>query len=142
MVLGTDKLTTPLTSVTEPDMTTASSSVQSASSIQTDFLNLLVTQLQNQNPLEPMDGQQMVAQLAQLTSVSELSKLNANFEKSRGVQMVAQVAGLVGHQVAWIDSTNGSTVAGIVDSVELSGDEWVLNVGDQQVGLDSILAIS
>jgi flagellar basal-body rod modification protein FlgD len=132
------------TSAVHTTATDAASSVSKATSqISADaFLTLLAAELQHQDPLEPMDGEQMVAQLAQLSSVSELSKLNENFKNAQGVQMVAQVAGLVGHRVAWIDSTTGRTVAGTVDSVELSGNDWVLNVGDEQVGLDSILAIS
>ena len=54
------------------------SGVQSASQIQIDFMNILITQLQNQNPLEPMDNQEMASQLAQFSSLSQLESLNTN----------------------------------------------------------------
>jgi flagellar basal-body rod modification protein FlgD len=134
-------ITTAATTASSASTTTTSTGT--ASQLSADaFLTLLAAELQNQDPTEPMDGQQMVDQLAQLTSVSELSQLNANFEEAQGTQLVAQVAGLIGHDVAWIDSSSGETVTGTVDSVELSSGAWVVNVGEQQVGLDSVLAIS
>ncbi len=54
---------------------------QSASNIQTDYLNLLVAQLQNQNPLEPMDNNEMASQLAQLSQLGQIETLNASFTK-------------------------------------------------------------
>ena len=45
-----------------------------------EFLTLLVAQLQNQDPLSPMDGQEMAVQLAQFSSVEQLMQLNENVE--------------------------------------------------------------
>ncbi|MEY4592255.1 MAG: hypothetical protein RIR18_1150, partial [Pseudomonadota bacterium] len=53
-----------------------SSSGKSAADLKTDFLNLLVTQLKNQDPLNPMDNAQMTSQLAQINTVSGIEKLN------------------------------------------------------------------
>ena len=44
-----------------------------------DFLNLLVTQLRYQNPLDPMDNTEFVAQLAQFSSLEQMSNLNTAF---------------------------------------------------------------
>lgn len=46
-----------------------------------DFLTLFVTQLQNQDPLNPMDGTQFISQLAQLTQVEQAYNTNSNLEK-------------------------------------------------------------
>ena len=59
-------------------MSTISSGMQTASQIQMDFMKLLITQLQNQNPLEPMENQEMASQLAQFSSLSQLESLNTN----------------------------------------------------------------
>ena len=53
------------------------STVTSASEIQSDYMALLVTQLQNQNPLEPMDNQDMAAQLAQFSQLQQLENVNS-----------------------------------------------------------------
>lgn len=52
-------------------------SVTSASQIQMDYMKLLVTQLQNQNPLEPLDNNDMAAQLAQFSQLSQLESANS-----------------------------------------------------------------
>ena len=51
----------------------------SSSKIQMDYMKLLVTQLQNQNPLEPMDNQAMASQLAQFSQLSQLESMNTSF---------------------------------------------------------------
>ena len=54
---------------------------------QIDFMNLLVVQLQNQNPLEPMDSSQMAAQMAQLGSLQALNDVKSSIQ-----QMVSYLA--------------------------------------------------
>ena len=54
-------------------------STNAASSIQTDYMKLLVAQLQNQNPLEPMDNSEMASQLAQFSQLQLLETMNASF---------------------------------------------------------------
>lgn len=53
-------------------------STASASQIQMDYMKLLVTQLQNQNPLEPMDNNDMASQLAQFSQLQQLEEANGN----------------------------------------------------------------
>ena len=55
------------------------SALSSSSKIQTDYMKLLVTQLQNQNPLEPMDNDQMASQLAQFSQLEQLESMNSSF---------------------------------------------------------------
>jgi len=63
----------------EKAKTMAASQITSASQIQMDYMKLLVTQLQNQNPLEPMDNDQMASQLAQFSSLQQLETMNSSF---------------------------------------------------------------
>ena len=53
--------------------------IASASNIQMDYMRLLVTQLQNQNPLEPMDNNEMASQLAQFSQLSQLESMSSSF---------------------------------------------------------------
>jgi flagellar basal-body rod modification protein FlgD len=55
------------------------SATSSASDIQMDYMNLLVTQLKNQNPLEPLDNKEMTAQLAQFSQLQQLESMSASF---------------------------------------------------------------
>lgn len=52
---------------------------QSASDIQMDYMKLLLAQLQNQNPLEPLDNNEMASQLAQLSQLGQIETLNTSF---------------------------------------------------------------
>jgi flagellar basal-body rod modification protein FlgD len=78
------------------------------------FLKLLVTQMQNQDPLNPMDNAQVTSQMAQINTVSGIEKLNTTVGglNSQFIQMQSlQAATLVGHDV-WLEGnalqvTNG-----------------------------------
>ncbi len=74
----------------------------SANETQDRFLKLLVTQMKNQDPLNPMDNAQVTSQMAQLSTVSGIDKLNATLESLAAGQMAnqsLQAAALIGHHV-------------------------------------------
>jgi flagellar basal-body rod modification protein FlgD len=91
---------------------TASSSANSGSSLQNTFLQLLVTQLQNQDPTNPMDSSQMTSQLAEINTVTGISQLNTSLS-SLSTQLNAgqtsQAALLIGSSV--LAPGNSITVA-------------------------------
>ncbi len=84
---------------------TASSAAQSATSAteaSDRFLKLLVTQMQNQDPLNPMDNAQVTSQMAQINTVTGIDKLNTtmgSMNTSLTQMQMLQSASLVGHQV-------------------------------------------
>ena len=57
----------------------AISDIGTANDIRSSFMKLMVVQLQNQNPLEPLDNNEMASQLAQLSELQQLETLNSNF---------------------------------------------------------------
>jgi len=74
----------------------------SAADIENRFLTLLVSQLRNQDPLNPMDNAQLTTQLAQISTVSGIDKLNTTLSTlaaSLGASQYLQSSGLVGHDV-------------------------------------------
>ena len=92
---------------------------------QEDFLNLLVTQMQYQDPLNPMDNSQMSAQLAQLSTVEGINKLNDTLETMSTYQASTaqfQVAGLIGKQVEAMGSSLAINLGSVSEgSYQLSG---------------------
>jgi flagellar basal-body rod modification protein FlgD len=83
------------------------------------FLKLLVTQLQNQDPLNPMDNAQITSQMAQINTVSGIQTLNTTVQglNTQFVQMQAlQGATLVGHDITLqgnrIDTAGASGIGG------------------------------
>jgi flagellar basal-body rod modification protein FlgD len=92
---------------------TGSTSGTSATDLQNTFLSLLVAQLKNQDPTNPMDSSQMTSQLAQINTVSGISQLNTTLS-SLATQMSAgqqsQAALLIGSTV--LAPGNSVSVAG------------------------------
>jgi len=81
---------------------TSTSTKKKDSLDQADFLKLMTTQLQHQDPLKPMDNSQMVAQMAQLSTVQGISDLNStveSFQTAMSNDQILKGAGLVGHDV-------------------------------------------
>jgi flagellar basal-body rod modification protein FlgD len=79
------------------------------------FLKLLVTQMQNQDPLNPMDNAQVTSQMAQINTVNGIEKLNTTVAGLNGqfVQMqTLQAATLVGHDV-WLQGNALQVTAGV-----------------------------
>ena len=67
-----------------------------------DFLNLLITQLQNQDPLNPTDSTEFTAQLAQFSSLEQLSNVNNNLEQMQNFQAStnnSQAVSLLGKEI-------------------------------------------
>jgi flagellar basal-body rod modification protein FlgD len=73
---------------------------------QTDFLRLMTTQLKQQDPLDPVDNQAMVAQMAQFSSVAGISEMNVSL-KSIAEQISAQTALLADIKAASNPSVQG-----------------------------------
>jgi flagellar basal-body rod modification protein FlgD len=97
----------------------SSSSDTSVTGIQNQFLKLLTTQLQNQDPLNPMDNAQVTSQLAQISTVEGVQQLNTTLQTMLGNTQDAQTmqaASLVGHSVlvpgSALGLANGAGYAG------------------------------
>lgn len=85
-----------------PSASTAAGTAQAAKDAADRFLTLLVAQLQNQDPLNPLDNAQVTTQLAQISTVSGINQLNSTVA-ALGASMQAtqslQAASLIGHDV-------------------------------------------
>lgn len=124
------------TSSAAASTTTATSTTASTNDINPDdFLELLIAQLQTQDPLSPMDTGQMVSQLSTMQMVSEN-------RATRQSQDMVQAMNLLGRTVSWQDQTTGTVHSGQVSAIARNGSEPLLVVGDSQLKLDQIMAIS
>jgi flagellar basal-body rod modification protein FlgD len=81
-----------------------------------DFLKLFVAQMQHQDPMSPMDNEQMVAQMTQLSSVEQLTNLaSTNATMAQSLASSAAV-GLIGRTVTWTDDAD-AVHTGVVEKV-------------------------
>ena len=93
-------LNSSITSTAAAGTTASSQAAQSDAKLKDDlnkFLNLLVTQLKHQDPLDPMDSTEFTSQLVQFASVEQQIHQNANLEKLIGLQQGSQVSSLVNY---------------------------------------------
>ncbi len=97
-----------------------------------DFLQLLVTQLRLQNPLNPLSDQEFSTQLAQYSSLEEMQ--NAN--KSLQSLLFLNASSLVGKEVELSDGTVGQ-----VKSVTVKEEQVVLEVGDSEYNINEVVKV-
>jgi flagellar basal-body rod modification protein FlgD len=119
-----------------------SGSGATAESITFDYMNLLITQLRNQNPLEPMDNNQMASQLSQLASLEQLEQINGNFEKALAAVEISQAATLVGKRVGYPDPETGLPETGLAQRVEVNDGNIQLVVSGKPVDLATVTSVS
>ena len=93
------------------------------------FLKLLIAQLQHQDPLNPMEGTEYTAQLAQFSAVEQSIQTNQKLDNLMSALSLAQADSLIGRTVTSADGR----VSGIVESVQIlsSGSQARLKSGDQ-----------
>ncbi|HCJ57915.1 hypothetical protein SDC9_84952 [bioreactor metagenome] len=98
------------------------------------FLNLLVTQLRYQNPLEPMDDKEFISQMAQFSSLEQAQNTNKITKLNSAYNMVGKII------TATISDETGNLkdIAGIVDSVRVKGNEAYLVVDSKEVPYESV----
>jgi len=116
-----------LTTYNSSSSTTATKS--SSKLGQDDFLKLMTTQLNNQDPTQPMDNSQFLAQIAQFSAVSGIQDMQSslkNLADSFVANQTMQAASLVGHQVVAVGSNatlgTSGTLSGAVDLSQNAND--------------------
>jgi flagellar basal-body rod modification protein FlgD len=110
-----------------------------------DYMKLLVTELQNQNPLEPMDNSEMASQLAQFSQLQQLENMNSNFAKVLAATERTYAGSLMGKEISFVTQTPDAArevTRGIVQEIynDMDG-KIMLSVGDFAIGLDDVLTV-
>ena len=121
------------------------SATNTESNIQMDYMKLLITQLQNQNPLEPLDNNEMASQLAQFSQLQQLESMNTSFAKVLATTELTYANSLIGKEVSFkLETDTGATdiTSGIVEQVYNNVDgEIFLRVGDYMFGLENVITV-
>ena len=105
------------------------------------FLNLLVAQLRYQDPMEPADSNELMAQtsaLAQLDATQQLLQIN---QRALGMQQSVSAVGMIGHEVT-ATGPDGQNLTGVVDGVRYTAGGPVLEIGGNEVALGSVTGVS
>lgn len=123
-----------------PVSAAAAASPQASSLGLQDFLKILLTQLNYQDPLKPMDNQEFMAQMAQFTALEQSQRLNDKFDVLIANQAALQSVGLIGRTVDL--TTNSGNVTGTVTSLSLQGDQPKLSVSTSSGGVLADVSLS
>ncbi len=103
------------------------------------FLQLLMTQLRYQDPLNPLGNQEFIAQQAQFTQISELQKLNKSVNKSNDMM---QASSLIGKTVSLPDPDEPTeTIEGKVTEAKLSANGASIVIDGKSYPMESITSI-
>lgn len=105
-----------------------------------EFLKILVAQLRHQNPLEPMDDKEFIAQMAQFSSLEQLQNMNSfmsemlfNQREMATSILITEALSYIGKEIEAIDPETEENITGIVDKVKLKEGIPYLLIGDSEV---------
>jgi flagellar basal-body rod modification protein FlgD len=108
------------------------------------FLQLMVSELMNQDPLNPMDNTQLVQQIGELRSIAASDQLTTSLQALQTQQSLTTAASLIGKEVSAID-TNGNNVSGTISAVTVQVDQtnnnkrsYQVKIGDQTIDLSNV----
>ena len=131
--------------------TTATSGPESSSSsVFTDpalglgkdaFMKMLLVQIRNQNPLDPMGNTEFIAQLAQFSSLEAMQNLQRTMTEQAAVSNLSASAALIGREIK-IYGPDGEDLFGTVDGIEQFDGKVFLRVGETLVKMSEVLEVN
>ncbi len=131
----------PTTSATSAATGTSSSSGLNSLS-PSDFLNLFVTQLQNQDPLNPTSSDDLLTQTADFSEVQGITQLNQSVTQMLSSQQLTQSAALIGSTVTYQAANGGGAQSGTVSGVSMVNGQAQLTIGSTSVPLAQVQSVT
>ena len=117
------------------------STTQSTSEDKQMFLQLMVAQLRYQDPLNPADSGEFLAQSAQFPSLEKMQDVSDRVGALLGSQMAFGAGAMVGQKVSWIDLDGETTHAGTISGVTFGAEGPVFDIDGTQVPLAQLLSV-
>jgi flagellar basal-body rod modification protein FlgD len=107
----------------------------------TDFINLMVTQLQNQDPLQPTDSSQLLSQMSQIGQLQASTTLQTTLSQIMMQSQLTSAGNLIGKHVTGMDA-QGNTIKGNVNSVKMKSDGVYVELDtNQELSLSQVNSI-
>lgn len=100
-----------------------------------DFLQILITQLQNQDPTSPMEDKEFIAQMAQFSTLEQMSNMSSEFNRLHNLLSSGQAGSMLGKDVEV--ASDGKTIRGTVSEITY-GDIPMVRVNDQYYEFQSV----
>lgn len=93
-----------------------------------DFINLMVTQLQNQDPMSPASNSELLQQMSQIGQLQSQQTLQTSLKDLVLQNNIGGASNLIGKRVEGLDSSSGSTIGGTVEGLSVSKGSVVLKL--------------
>ncbi len=106
-----------------------------------EFLKLFVAQLKNQSPLDPLKGHEFIAQLAQFSSVEQLTNLNTSFADEFKFQQLLGGGDLIGRNATYVDTTLGGMGQGIIQGSMIDDGVTSVMIDNMRIPISNITGI-
>lgn len=110
---------------------------------QDEFLKILIAQLQNQDPMQPMQDRDFIAQMAQFSSVEQMMSMANEIQLLR--QSMGISSDLIGKNVSWYEMNSSRTgivtVSGVVEAITFSDGKQFAIVDGKMVAIDELVKI-
>lgn len=140
-VSSTEGVTSPFTLAGTQPATNADGTTAAATDDKQMFLELMVTQLRYQDPLNPTDSSEFLAQSAQFTALEKMQAVADQTAMLASSQLAFGATSLVGRTVTWLDA-EGAEHTGSVTGATFGAAGPTLTVGGEEVPLFNILSVA
>jgi flagellar basal-body rod modification protein FlgD len=108
-----------------------------------DFISMMVTQLQNQDPLSPESNSDLMQQMSQIGQMQASTQLETTLTTVAMQSNLAAAGNLIGKTVQGVDATSGAAVQGVVDSVKVVNNSVSLELDSgNELSMSNVTAIS
>lgn len=105
------------------------------------FLKLLVAELRHQDPTQPMNDREFISQMAQFSSLEQMSNMNQAIERLVLRSQTGEAFSLIGKEVEAVDFASQQLVRGVASGVVYRQDGVKIIVGSTEVSLNDIHAV-
>jgi flagellar basal-body rod modification protein FlgD len=136
-------MTSPTTSATGSSTTASSSQIASPGGVlgKDAFMQLLAKQMQYQDPMNPMDNTQFVAQMAQFSSLEQMTNISAGIDTLNANTRFQAAIQMIGRELAYLRA-DGSQGSGIATAVSVGDTGLTLTVGSDEVSPEDVTSIA
>lgn len=105
-----------------------------------EFLKVMITELQNQDPLNPMDNAQILQQISQMREIQSTDQMRETLDSVLLGQTLVSASTMIDREITALSET-GTEVAGRVESVTIEDGKPLLHIGSEKIRLANIRSI-
>lgn len=134
----------PISTITATNKNTTTAVKDNSQIDNDDFMTLMFAQLKNQDPMKPMDSSEMMGQIATLNSLNALLAIKESITTLNSSQTLSYATSLIGKTINAVPDPNDTStiVTGVVTSMTTYNGETLVQIGDTDVKLSTIVSVS